>query len=128
MSYKKEGQNFNKSMKPNRDEIYTVPILVNVILKYIKPNSTIFCPFDTESSEFVIIFKEAGHRVIHSHISEGKDFFKYVPEEDYDYIISNPPFTLKLEILEKLYDMNKPFAFLLPLPCLNYQNISNFFL
>lgn len=111
-----------------KDEYYTPPILVKPILKYIKPNSTIWCPFDTENSEFVILLKEAGHKVIYSHIWYGQDFFEYEPNEDYDYIISNPPFTRKLEVLKRLYKLNKPFAMVLGLPILNYQEIGQFFL
>ena len=37
-----------------KDEYYTPPILVKPILKYIKSNSVIWCPFDLEDSEFVI--------------------------------------------------------------------------
>lgn len=121
--------NFNKSMglKQGIDEMFTPPILVKPILKYLKPNSIIWCPFDTEESEFVIAFKEAGHKVIYSHIWYGQDFFTYEPEE-YDYIISNPPFSRKLEVLNRLYKLNKPFAMILGLPILNYQEIGNFFI
>lgn len=110
-----------------KDEYYTPKILVEPIKKYIKPNSVIWCPFDTEESEFVIELSKE-HKVIHSHIWEGKDFFEYEPDEEYDYIISNPPFSRKLEVLDRLYSLGKPFAIILGLPILNYQNICNFFL
>ena len=110
-----------------KDEYYTPPILVKPILKYLKPNSIIWCPFDTKNSEFVIQLAKAGHRVIYSHIWEGKDFFEYEPEE-YDYIISNPPFTKKLKVFERLYKLNKPFAMICGLPILNYQEVGEFFL
>lgn len=110
-----------------KDEYYTPKILVEPILKYIKPNSTIWCPFDTENSEFVIAFKELGHKVIHTHIWKGEDFFEIdVPE--CDYIISNPPFTRKLEVFDRLYEIGKPFAMVMGLPILNYQEVGNFFL
>lgn len=95
--------NINKSMGNKNDERYTPPILVAPILDYLKPNSTIWCPFDTYSSEFVTLLEEAGHNVIYSHISTGQDFFLWEPDEEYDYIISNPPFSKKLEVLERLY-------------------------
>lgn len=117
----------NKSMNNKNDERYTPPILVRPILKYIKPKSTVWCPFDKENSEFVISLKEAGHNVIFGHIDLGQDFFEYEPEE-YDYIISNPPFSKKLEVLERLYKLNKPFAMLMNIECLNYQVVGEFFL
>jgi hypothetical protein len=111
-----------------KDEYYTPAILVRPILKYLKANSTIWCPFDTENSEFVILLKEAGHKVIYSHIWYGQDFFGYEPNEDYDYIISNPPFSCKLQVLDRLYKLNKPFAMVMGLPILNYQEVGEFFL
>ena len=118
----------NKSMKSKNDERYTPPILVRPILKYLKPNSIIWCPFDTENSEFVILLKNAGYKVIYSHIWYGQDFFEYEPDEEYDYIISNPPFSKKLQVLDRLYKLNKPFAMLMNIECLNYQVVGNFFL
>lgn len=110
-----------------KDEYYTPEILVKPIIKYLKPNSKVWCPFDTEKSEFVINLKNMGHEVIFSHIWYGQDFFKYEPEQ-YDCIISNPPFTKKLAVLNRLYELNKPFGMLLGLPILNYQEIGGFFL
>ncbi len=110
-----------------KDEYYTPAILVQPILQYVKPNSKVWCPFDLESSEFVIHLKEAGHQVEHSHIWEGKDFFDYEPEK-YDCIISNPPFSIKLAVLDRLYCLDKPFAMILGLPILNYQEVGDFFL
>ena len=125
----KEMSNWlNKNSFNEKDEYYTPPILVKPILKYLKPNSVVWCPFDTENSEFVILLKEAGHKVIYSHIWLGQDFFNYEPNEPYDYIISNPPFTKKLEVLDRLYKLNKPFAMILGLPILNYQEVGEFFL
>lgn len=49
-----------------------------------------------------------------SHLNEGKDFFTYEPS-DYDVIVSNPPFSMKDKVLERLYQLNKPYAILLPL-------------
>lgn len=120
-SWLKKGR-FNE-----KDEYYTPPILVAPILQHIKPSSTIWCPFDTKESEFVHAFKEAGHSVTATHIWNGEDFFTTkIPE--CDYIISNPPFTQKLEVLKRLYEIDKPFAMILGLPILNYQSIGEFFL
>lgn len=110
------------------DEYFTPKILVEPIIPYLKPGSTIWCPFDTENSEFVLCFKEHGFKVLYSHIWTGQDFFNYEPEEDYDYIISNPPFTKKLEVFERLYKLGKPFAMICGLPILNYQVVDELFL
>ena len=111
-----------------KDEYYTPKILVEPIIKYLRQNSTIWCPFDTENSEFVILLKENGFNVIYSHIWNGQDFFEFEPKEHYDYIVSNPPFTKKLKVMERLYRLNKPFAVVMGLPILNYQEVGSFFL
>lgn len=121
--------NWLSSSKFNiKDEYYTPPILVESIIKYADQYDTIQCPFDTDDSEFVIQLKKAGHRVIATHIWNGQDFFTYEPNENYDALISNPPFTKKLEVLERLYKLDKPFAMVLGLPILNYQEVGEFFL
>lgn len=94
------------------DEFYTPRYAIEPILEFIEPNSTVWCPFDTSESRFVELIREAGHNVIHSHIWEGEDFFEYEPEQ-YDYIISNPPYSLKTQVLTRLYELGKPFAMLL---------------
>lgn len=103
------------------DEVYTPDYAVKPIIKYIKNDSTIWCPFDEEDSEFVKIFRAHGFKVIATHISNGEDFFTYEPTEDYDVIISNPPFSIKDNILKRLDELNKPYAMLLPLPTLQGQ-------
>ena len=111
-----------------QDEYYTPKILVDAIIPFLKPSSTIWCPFDTSKSEFVLMLKEKGFKVIYSHILLGKDFFEYEPKEHYDYIISNPPFSRKLEVFDRLYKLNKPFAMLCNLTILNYQEVGEYFL
>lgn len=103
------------------DEYYTPKEAVLPIIEYIKPNSTIWCPFDNENSEYVKCIRAAGHKVIATHIDNGQNFFCYEPNESYDCIISNPPFSLKDDILKRLNELNKPYAILLPLPTLQGQ-------
>lgn len=98
------------------DEFYTPLYAIEPILKYIKPNSTIWCPFDTEESLFVKELIKRGHKVINTHICMGKefDFFKcQVPS--CDCIISNPPYSLKGKVFERLFEIGKPFAMLVGL-------------
>lgn len=106
------------------DEVYTPAYAVKPILKYIDMNifpATIWCPFDKEDSEYVKLLSAAGHKVIYSHIDDGKNFFFFTPDEEYDFIISNPPFSIKDDVLKHLYELNKPYAILLPIPSLQGQ-------
>ena len=118
----------NTNSFKKQDEFYTPRILVEPIIKYLKPKSTVWCPFDTENSEFVLCLKENGFKVIYSHIKYNQDFFDYEPDEDYDCIVSNPPFSKKLKVFDRLYRLNKPFAMVCGLPILNYQEVGEFFL
>lgn len=94
------------------DEQYTPRYAVLPIIKHLPKGKTIWCPFDTEHSEFVIALKEAGFRVLYSHIGIGQDFFVYEPLE-WDIIVSNPPFSIKQKILERCLSLGKPFALLM---------------
>lgn len=116
----------------NNDECYTPKYWVEPIIKYIQDivdwmivnwkiyrKPTIWCPFDKEESNFVILLKEAWYKVICSHIDNWQDFYNYEPEEDWDIIISNPPFTNKKKIFERAISFNKPFRLLMTLTWLN---------
>lgn len=93
------------------DEFYTPLYAVEPILKYIKPWSIIWCPFDTEDSLFVKTFRKHGHNVVVSSLLTGTNFFECeVPE--CDYIISNPPYSCKGDVFKRLFEIDKPFAML----------------
>jgi hypothetical protein len=102
----------DKVANSKNDEFYTPEYAVKPILKYLKPKSVILCPFDTEESNFVKLLREEGHNVIFSHINERTDFFEIDNFEDFDYIISNPPYSKKTEVLMHLFKIGKPFAML----------------
>lgn len=97
------------------DEFYTPKYAIKPILKYIPKDKVVWLPFDTEESNFKKLFNERGNKTINTHISDREkegDFFKIeVPK--CDYIISNPPYSLKTEILQRLFEIDKPFAMLL---------------
>lgn len=107
------------------DEYFTPCEAVLPIIKYIdkgnKSQYIIWCPFDSEESEYVKCIRAAGYKVIATHIDNGQNFFYYEPDEWYDAIISNPPFSLKDDVLKRLNELGKPYAMLLPLPTLQGQ-------
>ena len=59
------------------DEQYTPYYAVELIIPYIQhfKDKIIWCPCDTEESEFVKVLKENGFNVVNSHIDLGQDFF-----------------------------------------------------
>jgi hypothetical protein len=95
------------------DEFYTPRYAVEPILKYLKPKSIVWCPFDSQESLFVKILEENGHEVIATHLDMELDFFEILNEPaNYDYIISNPPYSLKGDVIQRCFDLGKPFALL----------------
>lgn len=100
----------------NTDEWFTPETAITPLLPYISQFKRIWCPFDHNDSviqsNFVKVLTDAGHAVINSHIDYGQDFFTYSPSQPYDAIISNPPYSLRNEVLERLYALGKPFAML----------------
>jgi hypothetical protein len=98
------------------DEFYTPKYAVEPILKHLKEKSKVWCPFDTKESNFVKVLTEQGHEVLSTHIENGEDFFDLINSDicDWaDYIISNPPYSMKTEVLNSLFLSEKPFAMLL---------------
>lgn len=119
----------------NNDECYTPKYGVEPILKYItkyerdvyrnggfdkfKRKMIVWLPFDKYFSEFYIqISKLEFIDVVFSHIDLGQDFFEYEPNE-WDIIISNPPFTNKRKYFERALSFNKPFALIMTNTWLN---------
>lgn len=83
------------------------------IVSYIPENKTIWEPFmgNGQSAEFL---KELGFNVI----VNDEDFFE-TPDEGYgDIIVSNIPFSSKVQVLHRLKSIGKPFIILVPSNCL----------
>lgn len=120
MKKAKNDINYIHTSNGKNDECYTERYAVEPLLEFLEPfkKSIIWCPFDTEESEFVKVFKEYGFNVVYSHIDNGQDFYLYEPEE-WDLIISNPPFTNKKQLFERVLKFEKPFALLMTLTWLN---------
>lgn len=108
--------NFIYVSKGKNDECYTERYAVEPLLEFLEPfrNKIIWCPFDTEESEFVKVFQENNYNVVFSHIETGQNFYHYQPKK-FDLIISNPPFTGKRFIFERALSFNKPFALIMTL-------------
>ena len=107
---------FSDSIKhSNTDEWYTREEDVRIILDYLYKHQykKILCPFDKAESNFVKVLTENGFFVTYSHIEDGTDFFNINNLQDYDAVVSNPPFSKRQKILEKLFRANVPFALIM---------------
>lgn len=58
-----------------------------------------------------------GYAVVGSDVLDGQDFLTWQPDA-WDVLMTNPPFSHKTAFLGRAYQLDKPFAFLLPLTTL----------
>jgi len=108
--------NFSQQIKQsNTDEWYTTRESVEIIAPYLERGGykKILCPFDKKESAFVTVLKEKGFDVTYSHIETGTDFFDIDNLREYDAVVSNPPFSKRQKILEKLFEAKVPFAMIM---------------
>jgi len=113
-------------MKPplkqgNSNDFQTPPEALKPLLSYLKKEWTIWeCAAGKRNLSNALI--EKGYRVISTDLADvellegetGWDFLKWKPD-NFDCIITNPPFSIKQKFLERCYELEKPFALLLPL-------------
>lgn len=102
--------------KSGSDEWYTLPYGVEIILPFLKKKGfkKVWCPFDKEDSEFAKILRREKYEVIHGHIDTGEDFFEYIQvPNDCEVIVSNPPFSKRDAVFERVYELNIPFALIM---------------
>jgi hypothetical protein len=59
----------------------------------------------------------AGFTVVSSDLLTGQNFFFYEPET-YDMLVTNPPYSIKYKWLKRCYELDKPFALLMPVEVL----------
>lgn len=109
-------KNYQRAKDNPNNQYYTPEIAMDYIYPHIKKYQRIWesCCGD---GHIVRYLEKRGHRVIGTDIMQGEefDFFTYAPpSQEYDIIVTNPPFTAKKRIFERLYHLGKPFAILMP--------------
>ena len=95
----------NIDLNPN-DEYYTPEYAIEPILKYLKHNSKIWCPFDKEESNFVKILIDSGHIVTATHIENGFDF----KNNDFEIMYFNKRISYFKSYSEPKPSLNPPFS------------------
>lgn len=77
---------------------------------------TVWCPFDTQDSNYVKLLELWGYNVIFTHIDNNEDFFELATRQfiqnKIDFVVSNPPYSKKTEVLQRLFDLDVGFAML----------------
>ena len=102
------GKSVNYSLS---DECYTPSDQILPLLEYLDKDKTYYEPTSGKSSLIVEGFDKNEYKIVPS---DGKDFFDCGPDDVYDGIITNPPYSIKDKFIEHCYALGKPFALLLP--------------
>lgn len=103
---------YNAYTKSKSDEYYTPLLALKPLFRYISKDKIIWECTDT-SGNITSAFRENGYDVV----STSDNFLEHKAALG-DIIVTNPPYSLKTEFLEHCYDLNVPFALLLPLTAL----------
>lgn len=92
------------------------PMPVEILSRYLSPQ---FVIWECAAGKGLMSksFRDLGFEVIETDILTGQDFLMWPPPEC-GVIVTNPPFDIKNEFLQRAYMLEKPFAFLLPLQSL----------
>ena len=93
------------------DEWMTGRKTVKLVSKLLNPSGVICCPFDSSESQFVSEAAEKGSVIFGMRDWLEKDY-------EYDYLMTNPPFSIKDAVIEKVCQQGKPSALVLPLDSL----------
>ena len=98
---------------PNSNDFQTPPEALYPLIPFLKSDWVIW---ECASGEGNLVkeLEGRGFEVIASDILAGQNFLTWQPDE-FDCIITNPPYSLKQQFLERCYALQKPFALLLPL-------------
>lgn len=105
--------------KVKNDNYTTYESAFNLLFSYIHvKDKKVYFPFFNEGLINSYTFE---CKVIH----QDTDFFETTIE--FDYIIDNPPYSIKQKVFEKCIELNKPFALLVPIDTLERQYISKLF-
>ncbi|MEM3264787.1 MAG: class I SAM-dependent methyltransferase [Thermoplasmata archaeon] len=112
-----ENSHMPPKKKGSPDNFQTPAIAILPLIPYLKREWTIWECAQGKGNLTKALEKE-GFRVIGSDIIDGVDFLKSNVNYVFDCIITNPPYSLKDEFLERAYEIGKPFALLMPLTAL----------
>lgn len=105
---------------------YNTPFYVwKMLLDYLNldKNTKIYEPFYSNGVAKNYLAKLGYNNVIH----ENMNFFDNYDKYDYEIIISNPPYSIKQNILKTLYNIDKPFVLIVPTAIISKLYIKTIF-
>lgn len=106
------------------DECYTPVYAIEPLLEFLPKDKIIYECASGLSLNIVNYLKQKGFNCISS---DDRNFLKdELPE--FDIIITNPPYSKKDKFIEKCYELNKPFALLMPVTALQGNRRGQWFI
>ena len=118
------------NMNVARDECYTTSAESDKLVNYLTENNLInksmliWLPFDNELSNIYKSLHQAGYKTILTNLELGLDFYTTEPQE-WDVIITNPPFSGRTKLMHRLLSFGKPFIILQATQFFNNQHAVN---
>lgn len=121
------------------DILYTPPAAVRPLVKHLQDlinppwvfirtcPPTIWEPCDPGRSAISDVLREEGYTVMSSDIRTGTNFLTDPPPGEFDAIVTNPPYSLKDDFIEKCFSYGKPWAMLMPLTALEGKRRGDLF-
>ena len=104
----------NKNKVSNYDTCQTPAYAIEPLLRFIPLQTIIWEPARGEGILARALNVAGYHRMISTELKpDGVDFFKWIPHV-FDCIVTNPPYSIKYDWLERCYSLGKPFALLMP--------------
>ena len=112
--------------KSTANDYQTPPKAVDLLLGNYLSQTSYKTVWECASGEgnIVKVLNDNGYNVISTDVKNGHDFTMeimnrmLIKDNEYDIIVTNPPFNLKNKFIEICHSLRKPFALLLPLTAL----------
>lgn len=107
------------------DACQTPAYALDPLLPYLRPNWRVWEPASGEGY-LADAIEQAGCAVTRGDIVSGANFFEIEPPA-YDLLITNPPYSIKYQWIERCYELGRPWALLMPVETLGAARAQRLF-
>jgi hypothetical protein len=108
------------------DACQTPAHAIDPLLPYLPRNWVVWEPAAGEGNLVEALFDSGFSQVVASDILTGQNFFEFEPEE-WDCLVTNPPYSIQFQWLERCYELGQPFALLLKVEILGTKAAQELF-
>lgn len=108
----KRNQKADVQASDPRDRCETPAYALDPLLPFIPPSARVW-ESACGTGRIVRVLERHGCSVIGTDLLDGVSFFSYAPPT-WDILITNPPYSIKPQWIQRCYDLGKPFALLVP--------------